>query len=220
MMRLFKKKVFNPLTLLFIFFVSCGVVEKLANRAPIIHKVSADRDTVFVGDTVTVTVDATDPDEDELTFSWSATGGIFISRQSQQVKWIAPKREDTFELQVIVRDENGGEAGESVNINVVSPSKPKIEITQPTDGQYIVGLGTIEIKAKVSPETFIDSVEFFINDQSLGVDQTPPYSFMWTVTGLSGWTEVKVVAYKSVPEAIQSADSIKVSIQGVVPIPK
>jgi len=200
-------------------FFSCGVVEKLANRAPVIHKVSADRYTVFVGDTVNVSVDATDPDEDELTYSWSATGGTFINRHQQSARWIAPKREDSFDLQVTVRDENGGEAGEMLTINVVSPSKPSVEITQPADGAYLVGLGTTEIRAKVVPQSFIDYVEFYIDDQLLGVDKTPPYTQKWTLTGLSGWVELKAVALRSIPDVIRSADSIRVSIQGVVPIP-
>jgi hypothetical protein len=53
----------------------------------------------------------------------------------------------------------------------------------------------------------------------LGSDATTPYSFSWPLDGLYGWTEIKAVAYRSHPANIHAADSIRVAIQGVIPIP-
>jgi len=200
-------------------FITCGVVEKLANRVPVIKKVEADRYTVLVGDTVTVNVNASDPDEDELTYSWSANGGSFINRHEAIVQWIAPDVEDVFDLEVTVKDKNGGEAKDILSITVISNTKPNIKITFPHDGQYIVALNSVEIKVDATPVSFIDRVEFYIHGKLLGADSTPPFSYVWPLTNYSGNIGIKAVAYRSIPRLTQASDSLTVSIQGVIPIP-
>jgi hypothetical protein len=202
------------------FLVSCGVVEKLANRAPMIKKLVAGEYTIMVGDTTSVSVEATDPDEDELSYSWNATGGYFISNQGQAVHWIAPKVEGIYEIEVTVRDTNGGEADDKVSITVMSENKPTVSITQPQDGAYLTALGSIAIEADVSPLSFIDRVEFQVDGQPLGTDKHPPFSQTWQLPGLTGAKKIRVVAWRTGTGSISSADSITVFLQGVIPIPR
>jgi len=199
--------------------MSCGVVEKLANRAPVIKKIEADRYTVLVGDTVNVSVEASDPDEDELTYSWSANGGTFITRHEAAVQWIAPAFEDVFELAVAVKDKNGGEANDNLAITVTSNTQPGVRITYPRDGEYIVALNTVEIKAEATPVSFIDRVEFYVDGKLLGTDSTSPFSYDWPLSNYSGKIMIKAVAWRSVPRLTQGSDSLTVFIQGVIPIP-
>ncbi|MBN2412556.1 hypothetical protein JXQ31_12780 [candidate division KSB1 bacterium] len=199
--------------------MTCGVVEKLANRVPVIKKLEADRYTVLVGDTVNVSVDASDPDEDEMTYSWSANGGAFINKHEAAVQWIAPLIEDVFDLQVSVKDKNGGEATDNISITVISNTKPNITITYPRDGQFIVALNTVEIKTEVTPVSFIDRVDFFINGKLMGTDTTSPFTYVWSLSNCSGQIGIKTVAYRSIPRETQGSDSLTVSIQGVIPIP-
>ncbi|HPG38451.1 MAG TPA: Ig-like domain-containing protein [bacterium] len=206
--------------LIFISAFSCGVVEKLNNREPVIKELKADRQTVMVGDTVTVNVVATDPDNDELTYSWDADGGIFINRDQSSVQWIAPTRQDDFSIDVTVRDENGGEAHDNITITVLADTRPDVRITNPADGQYIPALNNVEITVAAEPVAYIDKVEFYINGQLLGTDSTPPaFTCTWPLTHYSGNVGITAIAYRSQPRPSQASDSLTVSIQGVVPIP-
>jgi len=92
--------------LVILFFFSCGVVEKLANRPPVITRVYALRTMVSTNDTTTVGVEAEDPDNNILSYNWSAIAGSFSSSQGQRVVWTAPNRAGQFNLEVTVRDEN------------------------------------------------------------------------------------------------------------------
>jgi hypothetical protein len=208
------------LSIFFLLFIACGVVEKLANRAPTIEEISADSYAVFAGDTVTVRVEASDPDEDELAFTWVSTGGHFINRNGPVADWVAPEREDDYEIEVTVRDKNNGEAKDMVTITVISQEQPDVEITAPKAGEYIVGLNAIEIMVEVTPYRFIESVEFYIDDVFLGETRTRPYTCLWDVDGLSGIREIKAVASRTIPGGVVSADSILVYIEGIIPIPK
>jgi len=200
--------------------ISCGVVEKLNNREPIIKELKAARQTVMVGDTVTVNVVASDPDNDELTYSWDADGGIFIKRDQSSVQWIAPTRQDDFSIDVTVRDENGGEAHDHITITVLADTRPDVRITNPGDGQYIPALNNVELTVAAEPGAYIAKVEFYINGQLLGIDTTPPaFTCTWSLTHYSGNVGITAIAYRSQPRPSQASDSLTVSIQGVVPIP-
>ncbi len=218
-MKHINQKINSVVLLSGLLLMTCGVVEKLANRVPVIKKLEADRYTVLVGDTVNVTVEASDPDEDEMTFSWSANGGAFINKHEAAVQWVAPLIEDVFDLQVSVKDKNGGEATDNISITVTSNTKPKLTITNPRDGQYIVALNSMEIKTEVTPVSFIDRVEFYINGILMGTDSTSPFTYVWSLSNCSGQFGIKAVAYRSIPLATQGSDSLTVSIQGVIPIP-
>jgi len=199
---------------------TCGVVEKLANRPPQIKQVNAEQYVAMVGDTILVSVEASDPDKDELTFSWNATGGHFVSNQGAEVRWIAPKIEGVYDVEVTVRDKNGGEAVEKVSISVMSESRPSVRITQPKDGQYITALGSIEIQVDASPIAFIDRVEFYVDGKIFTADKYPPFSQSWTVSGLSGPKKLKAVAWRVGSGSVKGADSVTVILQGVIPIPR
>ncbi len=199
--------------------LSCGVVEKLANRVPVIKDIQASRYTILVGDTVTVSVTAEDPDDDDLIYSWSANSGSFDKRNQASVVWKAPLIEDIYNIQVVVKDSNEGEATENMDITVISNSEPNVKITNPVDGDFLVATQSVEVRSEATPVAYIDRVEFFINDQLTATDTTPPYMFVWQPRDYSGTVEIKSVAFRSIPSNIKAADSISVSIQGVVPIP-
>jgi outer membrane protein OmpA-like peptidoglycan-associated protein len=97
-----------------------------ANRPPV-AACSADKTLVFAGsgDVVNVTVQASDPDGDPLTYSWSATGGR-LEGSGPQVKWnsagVAP---GLYTVRVRVDDGRGGTAECAVEIRVEPrPNRP------------------------------------------------------------------------------------------------
>jgi len=88
------------------------------NQKPTITSMTPD-DTpdVGVGEPQAVSVVASDPDSDPLTYAWSATGG-FISGSGASVTWNAPLTAGTFMVSCVVADGRGGSAQESVNFTV------------------------------------------------------------------------------------------------------
>ncbi len=81
---------------------------------------SADKSMVYLdsGDTVTVTATAADPDNDPLTYTWSATGGQ-IDGTGAQVRWLsAGTAAGTYTITVKVDDGRGGFASCSSEVRV------------------------------------------------------------------------------------------------------
>jgi len=201
----------------------CGVVEKLANKNPIINSISADPVQIGTLDTTTLRVEAEDPDDDKLSFHWTSNSkGQFISATGDEVKWIAPDYSDRFRLEVKVEDENGGDVTGEIYVNVRGDESPIVTITQPVENEIIPGLGIRAIKAEVVFDWPISHVDFFMDGATLLFSDTQkPFEFsQWVVTGLAGETVVKAIAYDAENERNFGADSVVVFIEGTVPVPK
>ncbi len=201
--------------------LKCGVVEQLANRNPVIKEMtfSADTSYVFVGDTLDFSVDASDPDGDELFYTWTATDGYFIDKSGPAISWVAPENEGRYDVEVAVRDQNEGEAKESVTVTVLENREPSVFISFPQNGNVFVGLGQITVKAQAAPVEFINRVEFFFNDRFLGSDKYLPFEQTLDLDGRNGRHKIHVIAYRTVPSVRMASDSVYIMIEGVVPVP-
>jgi len=217
-----KKKLYLLITISYLILLTCGVVEKLANRDPIIKNVTANPSQISVNDTTTLSVEAEDPDDDILAFRWeSNTEGQFISNTGEEVQWIAPSYSGRFQIKVKVTDENGGKATGEVYVNVKGDESPIVTITQPVENEIIPGLGRYTIKVDVTFSWQIERVDFFIDRDSLHSDYTSPYEWSeWDVTSLSGEKVILAKAYEAGNLFNYGEDSVHVTIEGTVPIPK
>ncbi len=200
----------------------CGVVEKLANRDPIIKSVTANPSQISVNDTTTLNVEAEDPDGDILAFLWNSNSkGQFITNTGEQVQWIAPSYSERFQIKVQVTDENGGTATGDVFVNVRGDESPIVTITQPVENEIIPGLGRYTIKVSVNFNWQIERVDFFVNRDLVHSDYTSSYEFTeWDVTTLSGPKVIVAKAYETGNLFNYGIDSVHVIIEGTVPIPK
>jgi uncharacterized protein (TIGR02145 family) len=97
------------------FSVRC--LRTITNSAPIISEMLIDPGSVTSGGVATVTVNAYDPDGDALTYEYTASGGS-ISGGGPVVIWNAPLESGSYSIHVIVSDENGGTATDSVSVLV------------------------------------------------------------------------------------------------------
>ncbi|MDO8896742.1 MAG: PKD domain-containing protein [Bacteroidales bacterium] len=88
-------------------FTSCKKED--ANKAPVISGVVIAPGTINANGIASVTVTATDPDGDVLTYSYTVTGGA-ISGSGPTVSWTAPSSAGAHSVTVNVSDGKGGTA--------------------------------------------------------------------------------------------------------------
>jgi Carboxypeptidase regulatory-like domain len=88
---------------------------ELPNSAPAIEQLLAfDGDQAVLhaapGTRLTVSIQASDPDQDWLSFRWGVSGsdGAFVSEDAPEVTWTLPAVEGRHTLYVLVRDGRGG----------------------------------------------------------------------------------------------------------------
>jgi hypothetical protein len=114
---------------------SLVTITVIANRPPTITSMVADADWTLLSGTLQVTCTASDPDGDELSYEWSATGGD-ISGTGPLVNWIAPQEVGTYHVTVVVTDGDGSSATDSLPISVVTGQPPNIEALLVTKDRY------------------------------------------------------------------------------------
>jgi hypothetical protein len=87
------------------------------NHPPVIDSLTAEPQTVKKAMTSTIQCTASDLDDDKLSYAWSASGGN-ISGEGSGVTWVAPNAFGTYTITVTVTDGRGGEATETIDIEV------------------------------------------------------------------------------------------------------
>ena len=90
----------------------------VGNYWPRIKSLAADTTTVIFGANTNVYCTASDRDNDELSYTWNASGGT-IGGSGTEVNWTAPSLEGTYVITCLVDDGNGGQDTDSVNVEVV-----------------------------------------------------------------------------------------------------
>ena len=92
----------------------------LGNQPPRIISLGAQPNSAIPSGSCEITCHAVDPDEDELSYSWSAEGGE-ITGEGATVNWTAPDSGGYYKVTVRVTDPRGGEAMSQVTITVGAP---------------------------------------------------------------------------------------------------
>lgn len=96
------------------------------NGPPTINSLIADADWTTTSGSIQVTCDASDPDRDELSYEWTATGGD-ISGVGHEVTWTAPQEVGIYNVTVVVKDGHGREDTRTLCTSVVTGQPPNIE---------------------------------------------------------------------------------------------
>lgn len=78
--------------------------------------------SILAGASSTISVTASDPDGDTLSYSWSATGGT-ISGTTSSVTYTAPSTAGTYTIFVTVSDSKGGSATGNVSVTITTITK-------------------------------------------------------------------------------------------------
>jgi hypothetical protein len=90
-----------------------------ANQSPTISSLSANPSGVLYGGSAVITCIASDPDGDQVRYSWTASGGS-ITGVGNKVTWIAPNNGGSYNITVIVSDGKGGETTGNVMVTVAA----------------------------------------------------------------------------------------------------
>ena len=101
-------------------------IEVRANTPPTITSLIADGDWITPSGNLEVTCNATDPDGDEISYDWTATGGD-ISGTGAVVNWTAPQEVGIYHITVAVKDGHGSSATNSLPVSVATEQPPTIE---------------------------------------------------------------------------------------------
>jgi hypothetical protein len=94
------------------------------NQLPVISNLAVNSEgEIDPGVSYQIECTASDPDEDELSYAWSADGGN-ISGEGFVVAWTAPEAPGAYIITVQVTDGRDGEATTQLTVNVVAPNHP------------------------------------------------------------------------------------------------
>jgi len=119
---------------------SCTTV---ANHQPIITSLEAEADWTTPLDTLQVTCTASDPDGDELSYNWLASGGE-INGEGTTVTWTAPDSAGSYNVTVTVTDGRGGEVTKQVTITARANSPPTIN-SLVADADWTTPSGSLQV---------------------------------------------------------------------------
>jgi hypothetical protein len=97
-----------------------------SNEPPTISSLIADADWTTPSGTIQVTCTASDPDGDELSYEWSASGGS-ITGTGATVNWIDPGEVGIYQVTVVVTDGHGEEDMGSIALMASNGPSPVIE---------------------------------------------------------------------------------------------
>ena len=88
------------------------------NQPPIIVEIeTSEQQKIKVWTTTVIKCIVEDPDGDQLTYSWSATGGKILG-EGKEIGWIAPGIKGEYAITVRATDGRGGKAEGSITLDV------------------------------------------------------------------------------------------------------
>ncbi|MBU0505709.1 PKD domain-containing protein [bacterium] len=93
-------------------------IEATFNYQPRIDYATATTNSPQVSETVNLSVIASDPDDDPLSYAWSTDGGTFSTTNQATTVWTAPGTTGTYHITITVADGNDGEASLQVEMTV------------------------------------------------------------------------------------------------------
>ncbi|MCF7802510.1 MAG: T9SS type A sorting domain-containing protein [Candidatus Marinimicrobia bacterium] len=103
------------------------VVEAI-NHPPVIEDLTVSHLGIALGDTVSLACQASDPDNDSLTYTWSCAGGEFLNDTDSLATWIAPNTPGYYRIFSQVSDSRGGFARDSLGLVVQDSSSTQVGV--------------------------------------------------------------------------------------------
>ena len=102
----------------------------LLNKDPVIRSIDMAETQLKVTESSIIVAVASDPDGDELSYEWTASGGN-ISSRGPIATWTAPSTPGSYTIDVTVMDTNGSQAQMTMNLSIPPNSTPVINSLVP-----------------------------------------------------------------------------------------
>jgi hypothetical protein len=133
---------------------------------------------------------ATDPDSDNLTYTWAASGGM-IKGQGNTVSWIAPEYPGDYLLSVKIDDGSGGTFSRSENVTVgADPQKTaslkikSIRVTAPNKNPVIIDISTARQEENKTAAEISAGIWETVEIECIAEDQDEhTLTYIWSATG-------------------------------------
>ncbi|QRK07399.1 PKD domain-containing protein [Archangium violaceum] len=176
------------------------------NRIPIIGKVSATSSSLDEGASTSLSVTASDPDGDPLTYVWTQSpfspAGTFDLEAGAARTWTAPflSRDTAFTLKVTVSDGRGGSAQATVAVSVANvPGLNQAPVVDDT------------LTVPTTPVLAGDTVSLFIGANDPDGD---PLTYSWTTTpaGIFADSPAAVAQWRSSDIGANTTYSFEVTV--------
>jgi uncharacterized protein (TIGR02145 family) len=188
-----KKMAKTSIFLIFVIRIILSCQKDDSNNAPQIVDIQFSPSEIYTNTLYNLTAIATDPDGDDLLYSWSSTGGMFSSTTGQTVGWTATAEPEQVAITLIVND------GKTISNKTVNKN-------------VLAAVGGLTVSSSPSgAEIFIDGVDS---------KHITPYTFNELPVGQKIIT-VKMLAYLSEPDSVIVNIENKKSLQAnfnLVPI--
>ncbi len=122
------------------------------NRAPVISSLTVSPPVLKRGETGAITIIATDPDGDPLTYTWLTSTGK-VAGAGNVGSWQAPTVDGTYEIQVVVSDgKDGGKTNGSIKIQVQNPEGSVTLAQLPAESGTVASNGDLSATYRVGDD--------------------------------------------------------------------
>lgn len=115
----------------------------LANDRPLITSLEAEPERAIPSGSCQIVCNAADPDGDELSYAWSASGGG-ITGEGTTVTWTAPNSVGSYIVTATVTDGHGGVVTKQATITVRANKPPTINSVV-ADADWTTPSGTVRV---------------------------------------------------------------------------
>lgn len=166
---------------LLVIFTGCEEYESWTNDPPEINTFTVPKEVRY-GEKVKFKVGVSDPENDDLTYTWEVSEGILTGETTAEAEWTAPKLpnteiapDQTVTVHVSVRDAGEETVSKSATINVYSKSYRAAEalsgvyklIRTQVGDESVEGFGLLRLTTKTFTREFHANDEFYFGSYKL-----------------------------------------------------